>query len=38
MELVRETQALVAGHGQLHQLANRQQRVAKLTPQISVWN
>ena len=35
---VLETQALVAGRGQRHQLVNLPQRVAKLTPRINVWN
>jgi hypothetical protein len=38
MEHARETQALVAGRGQLLQLVTRQQPVAHLTPQINAWN
>jgi len=38
MERVRETQALVAGLGQHLQQVSLLQQVAKLTPQINVWN
>jgi hypothetical protein len=38
MERARETQALVAGRGQLLQLVTHLQLVAHLTPQINAWN